>query len=64
MLGYLIRIAIVSGIAGLGTLKASIGDGLDAAEWVDLVLVTLTAAAAYAGIGYASKTVEPEVGRE
>lgn len=63
MTGYIVRIAIVSAIAGLGTLKASIGDGLDAAEWVDLALVTLGAAAAYAGIGAASKTVEPDVGR-
>lgn len=63
MLGFVIRIAVVSALAGLGALKASIGDGLDAAEWVDLALVTLGAGAAYAGIGAASKTVEPEVGR-
>lgn len=62
MPGYLLRIAIVAALAGLASLKASIGDGLSAEEWVDLVTATLGAGAAYAGIGAVSKTVEPDVG--
>lgn len=62
MLGYAIRIGITALIAGLASLKASIGDGLDSAEIVDVISATLVAGAAYAGIGAASKTVEPDVG--
>lgn len=62
MRGYIVRICVVAALAGLASLRASIGDGLDAAEWVDLAQATLGAGAAYAGIGAVSKTVEPEVG--
>lgn len=63
MRGYIIRVAVVAALAGLASLKASVGDGLDASEWVDLVYATLGAGAAYAGLGAVSKTVEPDVGR-
>ena len=63
MVGYIVRISIVASLAGLASLKASIGDGLDSAEIVDIISATLAAGAAYAGIGAVSKTVEPEVGR-
>lgn len=63
MLGYIVRISIVGALAGLASLKASIGDGLDSAEIVDVISATLAAGAAYAGIGAVSKTVEPEVGK-
>jgi hypothetical protein len=39
--------ALVTG----GTLKASIGDGLDAQEWVDLTLAALVAFGGWYGIG-------------
>jgi hypothetical protein len=61
---YMLRISVVAVLAGLGALKASIGDGLDAAEVVDVIEVTLAAGAAYAGIGYAVPAVEPFVGRK
>ncbi len=60
--GYVVRIGIVASLAGLASLKASIGDGLDAGEIVDVISATLAAGAAYAGIGAFSKTVEPTVG--
>lgn len=60
--GYIIRIGIVGALAGLASLKASIGDGLDSAEVVDVISATIAAGAAYAGIGAVSKTVEPTVG--
>lgn len=63
MLGYIVRISIVAALAGLASLKASIGDGLDSAEIVDVISATLAAGAAYAGIGAVSKTVEPDVGK-
>jgi hypothetical protein len=59
---YAIRIGIVAALAGLASLKASIGDGLDSAEVVDVISATIAAGAAYAGIGAVSKTVEPTVG--
>lgn len=59
---YAIRIGIVAALAGLASLKASIGDGLDSAEVVDVISATIAAGAAYAGIGAVSKTVEPSVG--
>lgn len=61
---YFLRGVVVAVLAGLGALKASIGDGLDTQEWVDLVLVTLGAGAAYYGIGAAVPSVEPFVGRQ
>lgn len=61
---YVVRILVVSVLAGLASLRASIGDGIDSGEWVDLVTSMVAAGAAYAGIGAASKTVEPEVGRK
>lgn len=62
--GYIIRIVVVASIAGLASLRASIGDGLDAQEVVDLVQAVVVAGAAYAGIGAISRTVEPGVGRK
>lgn len=59
---YMLRIGIVAVLAGLGALKASVGDGLDTAEIVDVLSVTLGAGAAYAGIGAAVPAVEPFVG--
>lgn len=61
MLGYVLRIAIVAVLAGLASLKASIGDGLDAAEIVDVVQATIGAGAVYAGIGVVSNKVEPDI---
>ena len=62
MLGYAIRIGFFALVAGLASLKASIGDGVDAGEWVDIISATVVAGGAYAGIGAASKTVEPTIG--
>lgn len=61
---YALRVSIMATLAGLGALKASIGDGLDAAEIVDIVEITLAAGAAYAGIGAAFKQVEPSIGNK
>ena len=60
----LLRASVVTAIAVLGTLKASIGDGLDTQEWVDLALVGIVAFAGYLGIGAAVPPVEPFFGRE
>jgi hypothetical protein len=62
MKGFAIRIAVVGVLALLAALKASIGDGLTAEEWVDVIGAPIIAGAAYAGIGAASKTVEPDIG--
>lgn len=61
---FLLRTSVVAAIAVLATLKASVGDGLDAAEWVDIVYAGVGAAAAYAGIGAAVPQVEPFVGNQ
>ena len=61
---YLLRTGVVAMLAGLGALKASVGDGLDSEEWVDLLYVTIGAGAAYAGIGAIVPPVEPFVGRK
>lgn len=45
------RALLATAIASLGTLKASIGDGLDSQEWVDLVGAAVVAFAAWYGIG-------------
>jgi hypothetical protein len=63
-LGYIARICVVGAIAGLASLRASIGDGLDSQEWVDLVQAVVVAGAAYAGVGAISTTLEPGVGRK
>ena len=60
---FLLRTCLVAVLAGLGALKASIGDGLSTGEWADLAYVTLGAGLAYAGIGAAVPEVEPFVGR-
>jgi hypothetical protein len=62
--GYALRILVVAILAALASLKASIGDGLDAGETVDVVYAFVGAGAAYAGLGAASKTIEPTVGRK
>jgi hypothetical protein len=59
---YLLRTGLVAVLAGLATLKASVGNGVDSAEWVDIVYATLGAAMAYAGIGAVVPAVEPFVG--
>jgi len=59
---YLLRIVVVAALAGLATLKASIGNGLDSAEVVDVIYATLGGGAAYAGIGALVPSVEPFVG--
>lgn len=61
---YLLRTALVAVLAGLATLKASIGDGMSDEEWVNLAYSTLLAGAAYAGIGAAVPAVEPFVGNQ
>jgi hypothetical protein len=61
---YALRIAIVATLTGLGALRASITDGLDAAEIIDVIEVTLAAGATYAGLGAASRSVEPSIGRK
>lgn len=60
---FALRIAIVAALAGLGALRASISDGLTAAEVVDVVEVTLAAGAAYVGLGAALPQVEPSIGK-
>ena len=45
------RALLAATIAVLGTLKASIGDGLENAEWVDLIAVGLVSFGAWYGIG-------------
>lgn len=45
------RALFATAIAVAGTLKASIGDGLDSQEWVDLVVVGLVAFGGWYGIG-------------
>ena len=45
------RALLATAITVLATLKASIGDGLDNAEWVDLVSAGVVAFGAWWGIG-------------
>jgi hypothetical protein len=45
------RALLGTAIATLATLKASIGDGLDSQEWVDLVAASVIAFAGWYGIG-------------
>lgn len=59
---YILRTCVVAVLAGLASLKAGIGDGLDNAEIVDVVSATLGAGAAYAGLGAFVPSVEPFVG--
>lgn len=47
----LFRALLATAITVLATLKASIGEGLDEAEWVDLVSAGIVAFAAWYGIG-------------
>lgn len=61
---FTLRVGVVATLAGLATLRASIGDGIDAEEWVALAENTLAAGAAYAGIGAAFGAVEPFVGNK
>lgn len=58
---YVLRALLVAIIAALATLKASIGDGLDAGEVLDTVYAFVVAGAAYLGIG-AATPLEPSVG--
>ena len=60
----LLRAGVVTLIAVLGTLKASIGDGLDTEEWVDLATVAVVSFAGYLGIGAAVPQVEPFFGNQ
>lgn len=60
----MLRAAVVTLIAVLGTLKASIGDGLDTEEWIDLVTVGVVSFAGYLGIGAAVPHVEPFFGNK
>lgn len=62
--GYVSRIGLVALIAGLASLKASIGDGLSSEEIINVIYTTVVGGAAYAGIGAASSTIEPTVGRQ
>jgi hypothetical protein len=52
----LLRALLATAIAVGGTLKASIGDGLDNQEIVDLVVVGLVAFSAWYGIGAVAPT--------
>lgn len=60
----MLRATIVTAIAVLATLKASIGDGLDSQEWVDIISAGVVAFAAYLGIGAATEPVEPFFGNK
>ena len=60
----MLRAALVTAIAVLGTLRASIGDGLDTEEWVNLIEVGVVAFAGYLGIGAAVPAVEPFFGNK
>lgn len=60
----MLRALVVTAIAVLGTLKASIGDGVDSGEWVDLVTVAVVSFAGYLGIGAAVPQVEPFFGNQ
>ena len=62
LLRTMLRATIVAAIAVLATLKASIGDGLDSQEWVDLISAGVVSFAAYLGIGAAAGPVEPYFG--
>lgn len=61
---YVLRAVVAAAIAALATLRASVGDGLDAQEWVDLVTNVVGALALYLGVGAVSGSVEPFVGKE
>lgn len=61
---FALRIGVVAALAGLASLRASIPDGLDPAETVDVIEATLAAGAAYAGLGALSKSVEPSIGNK
>ena len=50
------RALLATAIAVAGTLKASIGDGLDNQEIIDVVMVGLIAFSAWYGIGAVSPT--------
>jgi hypothetical protein len=45
------RALLATAISTLATVKASVGDGLDSAEWVDVIGAALVAFAAWYGIG-------------
>jgi hypothetical protein len=45
------RALLATAIATLATVKASIGGGLDAAEWVDIAVSALVGFGAWVGIG-------------
>lgn len=60
----MLRAGVVAAIAVLASLKASIGDGLDAQEWVDMVAAGIGSLAVYLGIGAAVPAVEPFFGNE
>lgn len=62
--GVVFRTLTVAAIAALATLRASVGDGIDNQEWVDLFSNTIVAVAAYLGVGAASPHVEPFFGNQ
>lgn len=61
---YLLRGGVAAALVALATLRASIGGGVDTGEWIDVATNTLTAFAAYCGLGAALGPVEPFVGRK
>jgi asparagine N-glycosylation enzyme membrane subunit Stt3 len=61
---YVLRGVVAALLVALATLRASLGDGVDTGEWIDVGTNTLTALAAYLGIGAALGPVEPFVGRK
>lgn len=60
----MLRALVATGIAVGFTLKASIGDGLDSQEWVDLFLAGFGSIGAYLGIGAAIPQMEPFFGKQ
>jgi hypothetical protein len=60
----MLRATLVAVIAVLASLKASIGDGLDSQEWVDIISAGVVAFAGYLGVGAAVPPIEPFFGNK
>ena len=60
----LLRAGVVGVLALLATLRSSLGDGIDSAEWVDIIQNTIIAVGGYLGVGAAIPAVEPFFGNK
>jgi len=59
---YVLRATVAAALAVLAVLKASIGEGLTSAEWVDLVYAAVGTFGGYLGLGALIPQVEPNIG--